>query len=136
MSASARFVWHDFMAADVGGAKRFYGELFGWTFKPGDHDYEHIVAGGQEIGGLMMLDPKHGAPPPWIGYDVVDSVDAAGATVSKYGCKVPMPKMYIPTLGQIAVCADAQGAVFSPFHYTGKDAGKPESDAALPPYHF
>ena len=36
MGGKARFVWHDLMAADVGGAKRFYGELFGWTFKPGN----------------------------------------------------------------------------------------------------
>jgi uncharacterized protein len=136
MGGSARFVWHDFMAADVGGAKRFYGELFGWSFKPGDHDYEHIVAGGQEIGGLMKLDPKHGAPPHWVGYVAVDDVDAATATVTRSGGQIYMPKMDIPNVGQFAICADAQGAVFSPFHYTGKDAGKPETNARPGNYHF
>ena len=46
MSAHAKFVWHDLMAADVEAAKRFYKELFGWHYKRGEHDpYEHISAG-------------------------------------------------------------------------------------------
>ena len=44
MGGKSRFVWHDFMAADLAAAKRFYGELFGWSFQPGDHGYEHIAA--------------------------------------------------------------------------------------------
>ncbi|HEX9103554.1 MAG TPA: VOC family protein, partial [Polyangia bacterium] len=119
----------------MGVAKRFYGELFAWTFKPGDHDYEHIVAGGHEIGGMMKLDPKHGAPPHWIGYVSVDNVDSAVAAVTKGGGKLYV-KEDIPNVGQFAVCADPQGAVFSPFHYTGKDAGKPESNARPAPYTF
>src|SRR6266567_183580 len=136
MGGTSKFVWHDFMAADVGGAKRFYGELFGWTFKPGDHDYEHIVAGGKEIGGMMKLDPKHGAPPHWVGYVSVDDIDASIAAVTKNGGKIYVPKMDIPKVGQFAICADAQGAVFSPFHYTGKDANMAESNAAPGPYTF
>ncbi|MCU1280938.1 MAG: Glyoxalase-like domain protein [bacterium] len=136
MGGKSKFVWHDFMAAEVGGAKRFYGELFGWTFKPGDHDYEHIVAGGREIGGIMKLDPAHGAPPHWIGYVSVDDVDAACATATKSGGKIYMPKMDIPKVGQFAVCADPQGAVFSPFHYTGEGAGQAESNDRPGPYTF
>jgi predicted enzyme related to lactoylglutathione lyase len=136
MGGKSKFVWHDFMAADVGGAKRFYGELFGWTFKPGDHDYEHIVAGGREIGGMMKLDAKHGAPPHWIGYVGVDDVDAACAAVTGNGGKIYVPKMDIPKVGQFAICADPTGAVFSPFHYTGKDAGQPESNDRPAPYSF
>jgi uncharacterized protein len=136
MGGTSKFVWHDFMAADVGGAKRFYGELFGWTFKAGDHDYEHIVAGGKEIGGLMKLDPKHGAPPHWVGYVSVDDVDASVAAVTKNGGKIYVPKMDIPKVGQFAICADAQGAVFSPFHYTGTEMNMAESNAAPGPYTF
>src|SRR2546423_15532262 len=136
MGGNARFVWHDFRAADVGGAKRFYGDLFGWSSKPGDHDYEHIEVAGVPIGGIMKLDPKHGAPSHWVGYVSVDNVDAAIATVTQNGGKVHVPKMDIPNVGQFAICADAQGAVFSPFHYTGKDAGKPESNTPPGGYHF
>jgi uncharacterized protein len=138
MSTNPRFVWHDLMAADVDGAKRFYGELFGWTFKRGEGDasYEHIYAGETGIGGLMKNDPKFGAPPHWLGYIGVDDVDQTVAAVTKNGGKVHAPKMDIPTVGQFAVVADPQGAVFSPFHYTGKDAGKPESNARAGNWHF
>ena len=39
-------MWHDFYGGRCRTrAKRFYGELFGWTFKPGDHGYQHISRG-------------------------------------------------------------------------------------------
>lgn len=138
MSAKARFVWHDLMAADVEGAKSFYGELFGWKFKRGEGDpaYEHIYAGEQGIGGLMKNDPKLGAPPHWLGYVAVDNVDTAVSVVTQNGGKVHAPTMDIPTVGQFAVVADPQGAVFSPFHYTGKDAGKPESNVTPAAWTF
>jgi predicted enzyme related to lactoylglutathione lyase len=135
MGVKSRFVWHDFMAADVGGAKRFYGELFGWTFKPGDHDYEHIQQGGQEIGGLMKLDPQHGAPPHWVGYVAVDDVDAAVAAVKKSGGQVYVQET-IPNVGTFAVCADGQGAVFAPFHHTGRGSDQPERDDRSLRYRF
>jgi len=28
-----KFVWHDLLTSDVATAKKFYGELFGWSFK-------------------------------------------------------------------------------------------------------
>ena len=135
MGGTSRFVWHDFYAADLAAAKRFYGELFGWSFKPGDHGYEHIAAGGREIGGMMKLEPQMGAPPHWIGYVSVDDVDRAVAAVTQAGGQ-KFHQEDIPNVGQFAVCADPQGAVFSPFHYTGKDAGKPESNERPAPWTF
>jgi predicted enzyme related to lactoylglutathione lyase len=118
------------MAGDVERAKSFYGELFGWKFKRGEQDpsYEHIYAGEEGIGGILKNDPKWGAPPHWLGYVSVDNVDQSVSLVTKAGGKV-YHREDIPTVGQFAVCGDPQGAVFSPFHYTGKDAGKPESNA-------
>ena len=84
----------------------------------------------------MKLNPKTGAPPHWIGYVSVDDVDAATAAVTGSGGKIYMPKMDIPTVGQFAVCANPQGALFAPFHYTGKDAGQPESNARPGMYAF
>ncbi len=136
-STHSKFVWHDLMAADVEGAKRFYGELFGWRFKRGEHDpYEHIHAGEHPIGGIMKLDPKHGAPPHWIGYVSVDNVEQANARVTKHGGKVMMAKIDIPETGEFSVAADAHGAVFSPFHYSAKDKMAPESNERPAPYTF
>ena len=134
MGGSSKFVWHDFYAADLAAAKRFYGELFGWTFKPGDHGYEHIVSGEQPIGGMMKLEPQMGgAPPHWIGYVSVDDVDRAVAAVTQGGGKM-FVKEAIPNVGEFAVCADAQGAVFSPFK-PARAAG-PESNEWPRPYTF
>ena len=112
MGGKSRFVWHDFMAADVGGAKRFYGELFGWTFKGGDHGYEHIQQGGQEIGGLMALDPQQqkGVPPHWIGYIAVDDVDAGVRHFNEAGGKTYVPPTDIPGIGRFAIVTDPLGA--------------------------
>jgi uncharacterized protein len=136
MSAS-RFVWHDLMAADVEAAKRFYGELFHWHFKRGEHDpYEHISAGEHPIGGMMKLDPAHGAPPHWLGYVSVDDVDACLARITKHGGRVATPKMTAGEAGEFAVALDPQGAVFAPFHYTGKLANQPESNEPPAPATF
>jgi predicted enzyme related to lactoylglutathione lyase len=125
MGVSSRFFWHDLMAADVEGAKKFYGELFGWRFKS-DKDYDHVMVGDVGIGGIMKNQSP--APPHWIGYIAVDDVDKTVATIQKNGGKVLMPKMDMPEVGQFAYTADAHGAAFSPMHYVGKDANKPEPD--------
>jgi hypothetical protein len=130
----SKFVWHDLMAADVEGAKRFYGELFGWRFERGkDGPYEHISAGEQMIGGMMKLDPAHGAPPHWIGYISVDDVDASLAAVTRHGGRIYVPKQDLPTVGQFAVASDPHGAVFSPFRSAHPDS---ESNARPGPYTF
>jgi len=137
MGAKSKFVWHDLMAADVEGAKKFYGEVFGWSFRRGDNDpYEHISAGTEHIGGIVTLDKNHGVPPHWIGYIGVDDVDASLSAVQKAGGKVFVPKTKIPEVGEFAVAADRQGAVFSPFHYTGKDADQPETNLLPKPFTF
>jgi predicted enzyme related to lactoylglutathione lyase len=137
MATSPRFIWHDLMASDVEAAKRFYGELFGWKFKSEgkEQGYEHIFAGEQGIGGVLKNDPKFGAPPHWLAYVSVDDVDAAVAIAIKNGGK-QYHKETIPEVGTFAVVADPTGAVFSPFHHTGKNAGKPEPDGPPGMYHF
>lgn len=135
MGGTSRFVWHDFYAADLAAAKRFYGELFGWSFKPGDHGYEHIAAGGREIGGMMKLEPQMGAPPHWIGYVSVEDVGRAVAAVTQAGGQ-KYHQEDIPNVGQFAVCADPQGAVFSPFHSTRQHAGNTEANERPAPWTF
>ena len=113
----SRFVWHDLMAPDVESAKRFYGELFGWKFDADKASgYVHIKAGEQHIGGMMKLDSKMGAPPHWLPYVSVDSVDKAVERIGKHGGRVVMPKQDIPNTGSFAVAMDPKGAAFAPFH--------------------
>jgi predicted enzyme related to lactoylglutathione lyase len=116
MSTHGKFVWHDLMSSDVEKSKRFYGELFNWRIWKGEHgDYEHISAGSRDIGGIVALDPKHGAPPHWIGYIASDDIQAVVALATEAGGRVYVPVTDIPHVGQFAVVADPRGAVFAPF---------------------
>ncbi len=136
--AKSRFVWHDFFAADVDGAKRFYGELFGWTWKPGEHGYTHIFVGDKGIGGVMKLEDeqkKMGLPPHWLPYISVDDAKKAAKRVTELGGRV-YHEEDIPNVGQFAIGADPQGAMFSPFHHTGKGAEQPESNEPPGTYNF
>jgi predicted enzyme related to lactoylglutathione lyase len=123
------------MAADVDGAKRFYGELFGWSWKPGDHDYIHIEAAGKPIGG-MMLKPKEaaGMPPHWLPYVSVDDCAAATKRVTQLGGQIYHQES-LDKVGKFAICADAQGAVFSPFQ-PAKDVVGPEPTGRPGMYTF
>jgi predicted enzyme related to lactoylglutathione lyase len=109
-----RFVWHDLNTTDVDGAKRFYGELFNWKFG-GDASYLHITAGEQMIGGLRKLGKDEPPHPSWLGYVVVDDVDATVKSITGAGGKVYMPATKMENVGTFAVTADPTGAVFAPW---------------------
>ena len=58
---NGRIVWHDLLTSTPAESRRFYGELFGWTFeKPGidigvggDDTYMLIRHNGRIIGGML-----------------------------------------------------------------------------------
>ena len=51
-----KVVWADLVTPDLDGAKRFYGALFGWTFRsvPGDSNYALALLDGEPVGGLFQ----------------------------------------------------------------------------------
>ena len=129
--------WVDLATPDLDAAAGFYGELFGWKFRRSATDpYEHISADDKDIGGIVAVDASQAIPPHWIGYVATDDIDATLAAVTRNGGKVYVPKTDIPRVGQFAVAADPQGAMFSPFHYTGEGADQPEPSGPPGPYNF
>ena len=53
-----RFVWRDLMARDVGAAKKFYGDLFGWRFedaKRGGRPYVLARSGTTLVAGIVDI---------------------------------------------------------------------------------
>jgi predicted enzyme related to lactoylglutathione lyase len=109
-------VWHDLMTTDVERAKSFYGELLGWEFevwKPGELDYTTITANGQQPGGIVTLDPAAGTPSHWVGYVLVDDVDAVAERATQAGGTVQVAPTDIPEVGRYAVLADPEGAVIA-----------------------
>ena len=127
-----RFVWHDLNTNDVDGATRFYGEVFNWKFDHSDREYVHITAGDRMIGGIRKLGANEHQPPSWLGYVLVDDVNATVATVEKEHGRVYMPTTVMDKVGTFAVTADPTGAVFAPWRSARVEENQPETQAALP----
>ena len=88
-----RFVWYELATSDPVAAQRFYTQLIGWTTKEGtaaDQPYTEWVNGGTHIGGVMQLAEeakKAGAPPHWLAYVAVPSVDETLQQAEGLGAK-------------------------------------------------
>lgn len=113
------FVWHELMATDAGAAEKFYGELFGWTFKHSDMGeagiYRLINCHGREIGGIFQMPGGGHGPSNWCGYVSVPDVDAAAKVAVEKGGKLMMPPMDIPEAGRCGYITDPEGAVIVVF---------------------
>jgi predicted enzyme related to lactoylglutathione lyase len=114
-----RFIWYELMSPDVAAAKRFYGEVVGWTAQdmpmPG-MTYTLFNVDGQGVAGAMALTAEHKAqdiPPNWTGYVCVDDCDAAANKTKTLGGSVMREPFDIPGVGRIAIIADPHGAVIA-----------------------
>ena len=116
------FCWTELMTRDAAAAKKFYGELLGWTFKDDDISgmtYTMFTPPGAErpIGGLMQMGGPQfeGVPPHWLSYILVDNVDERAKRCTKLGGAVKVPPMDIPKIGRFCVIQDPTGAVIALF---------------------
>jgi predicted enzyme related to lactoylglutathione lyase len=107
-----RFVWRDLMAKDVGAAKKFYGDLFGWRFedtKRGGRPYVLARSGTTLVAGIVDIRATPEAGPQWISYMEVADVDKSVAQVRADGGKIFIEPRDLPA-ARVAVVADPQGA--------------------------
>jgi predicted enzyme related to lactoylglutathione lyase len=91
---------------------------------------------GEQKGGMYIKPPDMPAPPHWLPYCLVPSVDALVETITSGGGKVLMPPMDVPGGGRITVLSDPAGAAFalhscqgSASAETPKTAGEPKAKA-------
>jgi predicted enzyme related to lactoylglutathione lyase len=123
--SAGEFCWYELGTTDVDGAKRFYGEMFGW-------DHEDLSMGesakytlwkqqGEAIGGMYKLEgtPLEGAPPLWMTYVAVDSVDTTIEKAKSLGGEVFMGPHDVPGVGRIAFLKDPQGAAVAIYQEAG-----------------
>lgn len=115
------FSWCELMTSDLGAAKAFYTELFGWETKDMSMEgmtYTMVKAGDKDVGGIMMI-PKEaqGMPPKWGTYVTVDNVDEVAKTAEHLGATICMPPQNIPGVGRFCVIQDPQGATISAITY-------------------
>jgi predicted enzyme related to lactoylglutathione lyase len=109
-----KFVWADLVTDDVAAARKFYGPLFGWTFRDAG---SYIIAANDErpLCGLFQRARPTGRPeatPRWFGYISVRDVEKAQRTVTETGGRVLAAPRKIARRGEQAVFADAEGALF------------------------
>ncbi len=118
--APGTFGWVDYAATDLDQAKKFYGELFGWSVDGGGatasgEPYVMARFHDQDVGGLMAMPAEQqqmGVPPHWNSYVCVADVDAAAVRARELGGQVHAGPMDLPEAGRIAVVADPTGAIF------------------------
>lgn len=110
--------WRELYAADGQAAFAFYEKLFGWT-NAGTHDmgvmgmYQLFATGGAAVGGIMTKPPQMPAPPHWMYYFNVTSIDTAAARVRTGGGRILNGPMEVPGGQWIVQCMDPQGAGFA-----------------------
>jgi predicted enzyme related to lactoylglutathione lyase len=120
-----KVVWADLVTPDLDAARRFYGALFGWTFRdvPGDPNYTLALLDGEPLAGLFqkVLPPGQAQQPAWLTFLAVRDVDAAQQAARQHGGAVLIKPHNYPQRGRQAVLADPDGAVFAVLAAKGGD---------------
>jgi predicted enzyme related to lactoylglutathione lyase len=111
-----KIVWNDLITEDLDAARRFYGELFGWTFeqsaRPGGKPYTLARSGKVYVAGMVPVDaPADGTHlSRWLPYASVADVDDAVAKATNAGAKVAVGARNV-NAGRVAAIVDPEGAV-------------------------
>ncbi|MGR4879457.1 VOC family protein [Streptomyces sp. LARHCF249] len=106
--------WLSLMTGDLRAAEEFYGDVLGWTFRPGGFGSASSVAelDGVPVAGISAVAGELAVPVAWTAYFSVDDADQAVARVRERGGTVGVgPVSYAPR-GRAALVADPDGAGF------------------------
>ena len=112
--------YFDFTVKDLGEARRFFEQVFGWRFEkfPMPYEYYRIQAGEAAepgidggIGGIKDSPICGGNPLTQVTVPVAN-LDEALSRVRTKGGRVVEPKMPIPGIGWYATCAEPGGLMF------------------------
>jgi uncharacterized protein len=111
-------------AEDLNQARRFYENVFGWTFHPwGPPDFFQIETGDKANPGVMGALQKRREIAPgerMTGFECtisVANVDAAIAAIEANGGKIVMPKVTIPGVGRLIFFKDPDGNIAGAMEY-------------------
>ena len=113
------FCWPELGTLDQNGAKKFYGSLFGWSFRDNEigngEIYTIFTQGGADVGALYTLreQERKMAPPHWNAYVAVESADRSAEKAKQLGGTVLMDPFDVTDAGRMAVIQDPTGAVIS-----------------------
>ncbi|MEG3627334.1 VOC family protein [Streptomyces poriticola] len=110
--------WVDAQLSDVEAGKRFYGELFGWTFEGGEGteggeggEWTWARLAGEPVAGLVRKTDGR-MPTVWTVYFHTPDAAALGRRIREGGGQLVTTPHPVADLGSTALAADPQGAVF------------------------
>ncbi|MFQ5747176.1 MAG: VOC family protein [Gemmatimonadota bacterium] len=111
------FCWVELTTTDGPDARRFYGDVFGWTGDDvpvgPDSVYTMLRKNDRDVGALYEMDAKQrarGVPPAWLSYVSVAEADGTAGRVAELGGQVVAPPFDVFTAGRMAVLQDPAGA--------------------------
>ena len=120
-----KVIWTDLVTPDLKDAERFYGGLFGWTFRAvqGDSHYALALLDDTPVAGLFQkpMTSKLTQQPIWLTFVAVRDVDTAQKATLQHGGKVISKPHDYPQRGRQALLADPDGAVFEVLAAQGGD---------------
>jgi len=107
-------------ADDVPRAKRFYEEVFGWTFTPWGPPgfYQTLTTGDGHMGALQGRRDVGGMKMPGMEISFgVDDIHETIAAIEAHGGKVVMQPFHIETVGRLIFFQDTEGNVAGAMQY-------------------
>lgn len=119
-----KVIWHDLISEDPAASKRFYSELFGWTFKSlAGGKYSLIFHGDSIIGGIVNASvfEQHDKVSQWVVVLSVSDIEQAVSKVTQAGGQILGGPIDAGDRGQLAVLKDPQGAVVALLQTSGGD---------------
>jgi len=123
-----KVVWNDLVTEDLDAAKRFYGELFGWSFEDSSRPFgqKYVLArlDNVYVAGLVPVATRSdGARQSrWLPYISVGDVDAAVARAESSGATIAVSPR-TTSVARVAVLVDPEGAVIG---LARSDIGDPD----------
>lgn len=111
-----KVIFVELVTPNIAGAKRFYAQLFGWTFRDfaaRGSTYAGAYLDGRLVAGLVHTPAPAQRQSAWLTFIAVRDVDAAKKTAVQHGAKLLLEPRSVPERGREAVFADPQGAVFA-----------------------
>ncbi|MGI4745964.1 MAG: VOC family protein [Janthinobacterium lividum] len=116
---TGKIVFAELVTPDMAAAKRFYGTMFGWTFRdiPASSGmFAQASLNGDVVAGILQRKMPQGRRPAWLTFistgTAPDSVDKLKTLAVNQGAKVLVQPHDIANFGRGALLTDGQGAVF------------------------
>ena len=114
------FCWVELATLDTAAAKRFYTDLFGWSYEDhpmGEGDtYTIFTYRDRQTAAVYKMRPEQqaqGVPPNWLLYVSVANADETTQQAGAFGATVLGPPFDVFDMGRMSVLEDPTGAVFA-----------------------